>query len=196
MLRPFCASRDYVNRCWKELETLYTAPSRQYHTLTHISHLLTELRHSGLSAQNEAALSFSIYYHDSIYVAGRKDNERNSALLLKNRLGITTFPFVALCMAQINSTKDHLPSGDKDTQLLLDLDLTVLGQPPEQYQRYVENIRAEFGQFPDFLFRRGRAKFIKGMLRREQIYNTAYFFSTYEVQARANLTAELELLQK
>jgi predicted metal-dependent HD superfamily phosphohydrolase len=194
LLDPYSPSLNYTKSCWEALQTCYTAPNRHYHTLNHIEELLAELDSAVVSLKNPDALLFSIYYHDCIYTPGRGDNEEKSALFLKQQLSNTRFTEIALCMAQIRSTKAHLPTDCKDTNLLLDLDLSILGQSIEHYNAYRQAIRKEFAHVPDMLFRKGRARFIKGMLKRGAIYQTDYFFRSYESRARANLRMELQAL--
>ena len=48
-------------------------------------------------------------------------------------------------------------------------------------------IRAEYAHVPDEEFRQGRQRVLSGFLARPRLYNTEYFHSMFEAQARKNL---------
>lgn len=196
LLTAYCDDEEYIANCWKEIENLYTDSSRHYHTLEHLQHMLLELEDSLQELTNKDALLFSIFYHDSIYDARRNDNEHQSALLLQKHLNNTRFNDIIHCMQQIDETKMHLTSIHTDTNLLLDLDLSVLGAERYKYEIYSHAIRKEYNMYPDLLYRKGRKKVVLKMLDNEYIYKTAFFSNRYENQARINLKEELIQLNK
>ncbi|QCK17079.1 HD domain-containing protein [Mangrovivirga cuniculi] len=194
LIGEYSANPDYNMNCWKEIEKNYTSGSRYYHTLEHLSNMINEMENVESEIQNKDALLFSIYYHDIIYKATKGNNEHQSALLFKRRVSKTSFPHIAECIAQIEATKEHKLSSDKDTNILLDLDLSILGASPEEYKRYCQNVRKEYWIYPNFIYKKGRKKALKHILELDPIYKTEYFKDKYEARAKENLKDELSQL--
>lgn len=184
----------YNMECWGELETAYASKARHYHNLEHLKQLFSELDQVNAQVSELDTLVFAIFYHDIVYKPTKSNNEQQSALLFKKRISQTSFPRLEHCVQQIEATKDHKPSTDHDTNILLDLDLSVLGKGPEAYQKYRESIRKEYGVYPDFVYRKGRKQVLEALLGQESIYKTDFFKAAYEQQARANIRLELDQL--
>ncbi|WP_034261741.1 HD domain-containing protein [Altibacter lentus] len=194
MMSAYTSNRKYIDHCWQEIELKYSHRSRYYHTLAHLEMMLSELKNVLSQVHHQDTLRFAIYYHDIIYKPGRSDNEAKSALRFEERISKTSFKFIKECKAQIEATKEHKRSTDKDTNILMDLDLLILGQTPEVYESYCNNIRREFSAFPNFLYRKGRKEFLERFLALDTIYKVNYFKEKFEEQARKNLQRELENL--
>lgn len=60
------------------------------------------------------------------------------------KISPTSFEVINEVMNQIEATKEHKRSQDNDTNMLLDLDLAVLGDSSESYQKYANAIRKEY----------------------------------------------------
>ncbi|MAN58717.1 MAG: hypothetical protein CMC08_02645 [Flavobacteriaceae bacterium] len=194
LLNTYSPSEAFTTQCWENLQRMYSAPERHYHNLGHIAQMLDALDASKARPNNRDTLLFSIYYHDCIHVPGRSDNERQSAQYMRKSLSETRFSEIEACHFQIMGTKHHLPSTCSDTNLLLDLDLSILGADARSYDTYRRNIRKEFRAIPQLIYRAGRKAFIKSYLKRERIYKSKYFLLHYEDRARANLKRELASL--
>ena len=97
-------------------------------------------------------------------------------------------------MAQITDIKNHALQYDNDTNILMDLDLSILGRGPKEYEKYSENIRKEYIMYPDVMYQKGRKDFLKNILALDSIYKTDFFKQKFEVQARMNLRLELNQL--
>jgi len=139
-------------------------------------------------------LRFSVFYHDIIYKARRKDNEEKSAQIAQIRLHQLKVPSfkIAACASQILATKHHQTDGSTDTEFFLDLDIAILGAPHELYRRYAQQIRKEYAIFPNLVYRFGRKKVLQHYLNRNYIFLTKKFREAFEVQAKLNLRTELE----
>jgi predicted metal-dependent HD superfamily phosphohydrolase len=179
---------------WKHIQDSYSQKNRHYHNLNHLQNMFEDLKLVDEQIINKDALFFSIYYHDIIYKATKKDNEYQSALVLKRALEGSTFEDLDYCMEQIELTKSHELSDDKDTNILLDLDLGILGKDWESYLSYTKQIRQEYKIYPNFLYKKGRRKVLVHFLELESIFKTTFFKEKYEQQARANLKKELSIL--
>lgn len=195
LISKYSDDENYNLECWQEIEKNYSSKSRHYHNLAHLKNMLNELENVKNQIQNLDTLLFAIYYHDIIYKSTKTDNEHQSALLFEKRISKTTFHNINKCKAQIEATKEHKPSTDPDTNLLLDLDLSILGKDPKEYQTYSANIRKEYKIYPNFMYRKGRTKALNSILQQDTIFKTDTFITKYETQARENLKAELELLK-
>lgn len=194
LIRKYSDSKAYNLECWNEIEQNYSSKFRYYHTLQHLENMLSELKMVLSEIKNLDTLLFSIYYHDIIYEATQNDNEYQSALLFEKRISETSFKNIDKCVAQIEATKEHRLSSDNDTNILLDLDLIILGQQPKKYKVYCENIRKEYQTYPDLMYREGRKKVLKSILELDSIYKTDYFKREYENQAKENIKLELKQL--
>lgn len=181
---------------WQEIEAHYSHKKRHYHNLLHLEKLLEQLAvHTGI--EDWDTLLFALYYHDVVYKVTRKDNEEKSAELARVRLTEIGYPTEKInrCVAHILATKSHTVSTDGDTDLFTDADLSILGTDAATYQKYTQQIRAEYAIYPDFMYMPGRKKVLQHFLQMEHIYKTDYFRNALEEQARRNLKEELENLK-
>lgn len=178
---------------WDELEQHYEGPDRHYHNLSHLDHIFYELDRVRRYVQDWDTLRFAVIYHDLIYRPTRKDNEKRSALLCVERLGELGFPQARAerVYRHILATKAHGMSFDTDTNLLVDADLSILGQDRVRYAAYTQEVRQEYSAIPDLLYRPGRKKVLRKFLERKRIYLTPTFYERYEAAARENIEWEL-----
>jgi predicted metal-dependent HD superfamily phosphohydrolase len=81
------------------------------------------------------------------------------------------------------------------TPLTVDIDLSILGQPPERFWEYESQIRREYEWVPENVFTEKGAEILQRFLSRKSIYGTAFFFDKYKRQARINLEASIQKLR-
>lgn len=74
-----------------------------------------------------------------------------------------------------------------DEQVLVDIDLSILGADTPRFDEYERQIRAEYSYVPGFLFRRKRKQILQSFLDRPVIYSTAVLRYRLEARARENL---------
>lgn len=179
------------------LAARYAEPHRHYHTLAHVQALLRHLDTHRALVRQPAHVEAAIWYHDVVYDTHRSDNEICSAdvvrfeLMSIGWLGVD----VERVAGMVEATQHHRAAdGDTDTQLFLDLDLSVLGAAPPVYDTYRDAIRAEFDWVPEAAYRAGRAKVLRSFLDRPAIYRTPALAALWEVTARANVQRELVAL--
>jgi predicted metal-dependent HD superfamily phosphohydrolase len=184
------------NDLWTEVEKKYTNKKRHYHSLQHLTSLLTQLTEIKDNIQNWETILFSLYYHDIVYNSLKSDNEERSAKLAEKRMKLISVSNnkMELCKKQILATKSHIKSADSDTNYFLDADLSVLGQSWEIYSQYYKNVRKEYSIYPDFVYTPGRKKVLNHFLAMDRIFKTDFFYNKFEVQAKKNLQKEIELL--
>lgn len=194
------AERAAGRAAFSELEQLYGEQGRFYHNLEHVERSLYELERSEVEAMDRLLLAMAIWYHDAVYDVRAKDNELQSALLAKGRLldggveGERAAAVYRLIMATCHGVPAAPPAADE--ALLLDIDLAILGQSEEIYDRYEQAIRLEYSHVELESYRKGRGKVLQSFLNRESIYLTADFRQRYEEPARQNLKRALVLLHQ
>lgn len=187
----YCDSPVLALELFEQIARRYSEPHRAYHTLEHIGRLFDDI--DAFRIENPG-IDFAIWFHDIIYRPGASSNEANSAEWA--RLSLRRFSLPDGLMNDIDymirCTVDHEnPAADAGAQLFLDADMAILGSDDAEYHKYLRNVRREFRRVPDFLYRRGRARFAKGVLDRPRIYLSEPFYRRYETAARANLRREL-----
>lgn len=63
-----------INTLWVDLEKAYSGKSRHYHNLNHLKEMIALFDEYENKLKNPLEVLFSIFYHDYIYKASRKDN--------------------------------------------------------------------------------------------------------------------------
>lgn len=176
-----------------ELLGRWAEPHRHYHTLDHLEFCLAELDAHRALADSPDIVEVALWFHDAIYVPRAADNEARSASLAANMLrSVGVAPaFIRKVEDLILATRAHAAADDPDTDLLLDIDLSVLGAAPEDYQAYAAAIRREYAWVPETDYRAKRSAVLARFLERSRIYRHAPFFDRLEKSARANLASEI-----
>jgi predicted metal-dependent HD superfamily phosphohydrolase len=101
---------------------------------------------------------------------------------------------LASISALILATKHQAAPVEHDAQVLVDIDLAILGSPPSTFDAYEAAIRREYRWVPRPLFRRKRREILRSLLERPRIYSTAHFQGLLEAAARANLARSVTQL--
>jgi len=173
-----------------ELQAGYGDPARHYHTEKHIVAMLNGAAVFDFEDHDMARLA--IFFHDIIYDPARSDNERRSADRLKQRLsGFIPAGRLGRATATIEATATHRATGNHDIDLVLDLDMAILGQPWPVYEIYARGVMTEYlPHIGEAAWRHGRvALFIDPTLAHGDIFLTRYF-KPLEAQAVENLRRE------
>jgi predicted metal-dependent HD superfamily phosphohydrolase len=181
-----------------QLLAAYSEPHRRYHTLQHLREGLAHFEAAAMLARRPAEVELALWFHDAVYDPARTDNEARSAQWARDSV------LAAGCAADVAervaalvlATAHHAqPGDDPDTQLLLDIDLAILGTAPARFDAYEQEVRAEYAHVDDAAFRAGRAALVETFLRRPRLYATAAFHDALEARARGNLQRSLERLR-
>lgn len=188
-------------RLGDDLVARWAEPHRRYHTLDHLVRVLDGVDEFGGHADDVAAVRYAAWFHDAVYDGGgaAADNEELSAQLAETDLPELGVPEarVAEVARLVRLTKGHaVADGDRNGAVLCDADLAVLGGDAAAYRAYAEAIRQEYGEFPDEVFRPGRASVLKELLELPKLFRTPVAVERYEAKARANLTTEIAELEK
>ena len=194
----YSSDEELLNRSWSSIEKKYRSNGRHYHTLQHIDHLIVMAERSKEHIHHYVSFVLSILYHDVIYKALRKDNEKKSADFMRVDLKRHSVPkdIIDRCYRQIMQTQKHqlTDESELDDALFLDLDLEVLSWPWDDYLNYTRQIRKEYWMYPSSMYFKGRRIAMQAFLNRPAIYFTEHFRTNYEAKARANLKRELAMI--
>ncbi|WP_431098622.1 HD domain-containing protein [Polaromonas aquatica] len=177
------------SRMFGELLARYSEPHRKYHTAQHLCECLMHFEAARHLAEQPDDIEMALWFHDAIYDTQRHDNEEKSAgwardaLLAHGASAATAQRVHDLVMA----TRHTALPVSADEQLLVDIDLSILGAGPDRFAEYERQIRDEYAFVPAALFRQKRSEILQGFLDRPVIYSTAYFRETLEARARENL---------
>lgn len=181
----------------EKLMRQYTEPHRAYHNLEHIGDCLKKLDRACVFVRDSRAVEIALWFHDAIYDTQTTDNEEKSAQLFEQNARRSGLPeaFISKVMRMIQATKHIDKPNDQDEEILVDIDLSILGESDTIFARFENNIRTEYQQFSDREYRFGRKEFLKSFLKRPRIYGTDHFYGLYEQKARKNIEFLVQKLE-
>jgi predicted metal-dependent HD superfamily phosphohydrolase len=140
-------------------------------------------------APHPAEVEMALWFHDAIYDTKRSDNERRSAdwaTAILAGAGASSESTALVERLVMVTTHDALPQ-TLDEQLLVDIDLSIIGANDQRFAEFERQVREEYSFVPGFLFRLKRKAILKSFLEREHVYSTPYFRALLEGKARRNL---------
>jgi predicted metal-dependent HD superfamily phosphohydrolase len=183
---------------FNELVHRYGETHRAYHTLEHIQDCLLQFDQVRNLAEHADEIELALWCHDVIYDPRAADNEIQSAAWAEKILaeGNLSADVSARVQSLILITQHHTPPDWADAILMVDIDLSILGRPPAEFDRYDAAIRQEYQWAPETAYREARVKVLESFLARPAIYQTAWFHDRYEAQARQNLTRAIRDLRR
>jgi predicted metal-dependent HD superfamily phosphohydrolase/deoxyadenosine/deoxycytidine kinase len=200
---------------WETIQTHYSEPTRYYHTMSHLAHMIYELEKisSKLDGRMVKLIEDAIWYHDLVMnFEGNPgiDNEGDSIKLMKKLYmehvpnsyihSVYGYSLIAVVALMIYTTKQHKitspillnqPDLLLATQIFLDLDLAIFSESSVRLNAYDEQIRREYKIFSDDAFAEGRAKVLRSFLDRPKIYLSKHL-EHKEAAARENLNKLLK----
>ncbi|MDA7416349.1 N-methyl-D-aspartate receptor NMDAR2C subunit [Xenophilus arseniciresistens] len=178
---------------FEALAAAWSEPWRHYHTLQHLGECLDALARERALARRPGELALGLFFHDAVYALQADDNEARSAewavrALQEARVPADAIARVhALVMATCHQATAAAPI-DPDAQLLVDIDLAILGAAPARFAQYEAQIRREYAHVPPEVFEPRRRRILGSFLARDPIYQTPGLHARCEAQARVNLT--------
>jgi predicted metal-dependent HD superfamily phosphohydrolase len=174
----------------------WSEPGRAYHGLDHLRHCLARLDDTPPDGADRDLVEAALWFHDAVYDPRSADNEARSADLARRSLaGLDVPDEIAARVAELVLVTQHreAPAGPEG-RLLCDIDLSVLGESAEEFDRYDRAVRREYAWVPEAIYRRERAAVLHGLLARDPLYATPHFRDRYELAARHNLERALARL--
>lgn len=183
----------------------YHEPHRRYHNLAHIYHCLTELDEISHFSTNPKILAWAVWFHDAIYQPSlvkpfrdQSDEEESVDLAIgvAQKAGLNN----QFCeqVRQLILVTQHfaVTPQTSEEKLMVDIDLAILGAEPSVFDRYCQQIRAEYSFVLEELFIQGRLRILRSFLECPSIFQTKHFQNKYEHQARINLTRAIVDLER
>ena len=183
---------------WRLIHRSYAAPGRFYHTIFHVADCLTKLNAiddmGGIVDRRVAELA--LIWHDFVYVPGSNENEVLSARMLDAVSSTLKEPRLGQYAHAAILATEHRDGyagayGNRTVDAVVDIDLSILGEPRNVYDSYVADVRREYAHVSDDAWRVGRSGFLKGMIARPVIYSLAEMHELLDAKARENMHAEL-----
>lgn len=174
---------------YENLLQRHSEPHRRYHTLQHLSECIVWFEKVGHLAKRPHEVEIAVWFHDAIYDLQSHENEEQSAglaclsLMTANVSSDVIERIAQLVLATAHSVESTL----HDEQLLVDIDLSILGASQERFAEYEAQIRDEYGFVEETQFRAKRREILLTFLERKRIYTTDLMFNELEAQARINL---------
>jgi predicted metal-dependent HD superfamily phosphohydrolase len=173
----------------------YSEPHRAYHTLQHIGECFAQFdRVHDARAPGEVGLA--LWFHDAIYDPRASDNEARSAQWARAVLGESGARTTVIEAVErlILATQHDATPQDHDAQIVVDIDLSILGADADRFQEYEDQVRREYEWIEEEAFRRGRTNVLRSFLDRPFIYSTDDFRARLETRARSNLARSIAAL--
>lgn len=195
---------EYAKDIFEMLKENYENTTRHYHNWKHIQSCLYEFEmiSSSVPLEYHFIIIMAIYYHDFFYNIYRLDNEELSAKRAMFDLLALKYPEedIKKIYDVILLTSHENFCDNFEGQIMLDIDLSVLGQKYSQFEEYEKGIRKEFQNVPDISYQYNRIRFLKKMLKRGLIFQTDIFKEKYEEIARKNIITlireKIDFIQK
>ena len=184
-------------------EACYGAASRHYHNLDHLVHGLSEIKawagRTDASAVEIDTLRKAFWFHDAVYghaLEGISDEEASATLWQGSKLvHIADDGSADLIRATDHFQESAIAHPLKD--VMLGIDLAILGQDAETYDAYAAAIRQEYAHVPEPEYKAKRRKALLHLCDKARaglLYGDAYFAECYGDDALANLTREIAAL--
>lgn len=204
-------------KVWQKIKAAYSQPHRAYHTLEHLAAMFAHFDKHKADIAHPLEVEMAIWFHDIVYdttADAYGANEANSVKMMFELVAEIgqdersvfwkkpTTDQLHRAAEYILSTKGHTvkaPSvladaaSRQSNEYFLDIDLSILGQPPSICDVFDDQIRKEFSQYNVADFSEGRIQAMTAFANRPRIYFTKTFSDQYEAQAKINLQ---DIIQK
>jgi predicted metal-dependent HD superfamily phosphohydrolase len=182
-LRNVDSEHRKLLRTWKSW-------GRHYHSQKHLDACLRQFSSAHFLAAEPAEVELALWFHDAIYRSWRRDNELRSSVWA--HMFVVTHggrhDVAARVSSHVMATAHVEGPLSGDAALVVDIDLSILGQPRTVYDEFETNVRREYWWVPKRRYAAARTAVLKSFLDRPSIYHLEMFRERYEVPARENLT--------
>jgi predicted metal-dependent HD superfamily phosphohydrolase len=189
---------------WEALDAGYTERHRAYHTWDHVAALFEKLSEFSDLSTRADIIAMAAFWHDVVYRPQNHDgsarpdyeNVRDSAELFRQYTLLNQSDADAvydLIMAtashlQARTDKPHYAGFAGDLDLFLDLDLSPLASPWEEFAEDFARIRSEFSGVPEIVFCSRQLQILENFAKDDvQLYRRAETREKWCDAARANL---------
>lgn len=172
-----------------ELQRRYGEPQRHYHTVQHLGECLFWFEREQALAERPGEVALALWFHDAVYDVHAHDNEARSADWARQALRAAGAGDAAAdrVHALVMATRhDAVPEG-RDAELLIDIDLSILGAERVRFDEYEQQVGAEYAFVPLEVRLPRRREILQRFLDRPTIYATPRMHALLEARARLNL---------
>lgn len=176
-----------------ELQRRYSEPQRHYHTMQHLGECLAWFEQEKRLAERPGEVALALWFHDAVYDVHAHDNEARSADWARSAMlerGATKEAAERVHALVMATRHDAVPEG-RDAELLIDIDLSILGAERARFDEYERQVHAEYAFVPDEIRRPRRRAILQRFLARPAIYTTPRMHALLEARARANLARSI-----
>ncbi len=204
-------SKETTELWFSILRDLYMQFWRKYHSLNHIYiyYSLIETAFKDGKIKDYINIALAAWFHDSIYVSSRGDNEERSVDLfmkfykdIEKEKGIKTeiLDVKKICF-YIMCTKYHFDEKrnyeDDELNYFLDFDIFTFSLCDEEaLMKISRSIREEYFIYNDQDWAEGRIKFLSALYSKPYIYRTNEYKTNFESVAKVNIQKEIEFYKK
>jgi predicted metal-dependent HD superfamily phosphohydrolase len=198
---------------WEALDAGYTERHRSYHTWDHIAGLLEKLSEfSDLSTRSDI-IAVSVFWHDVVYRTQNQDgsprpdyeNVRDSGELFRqyallNKCDADAVYHLIMATAnhlQARAEKQYYAGFSGDLDLFLDLDLSSLASPWQEFAEGLARIRTEFSWASEVVFCSIQVQILENFAKADAwLYRRMETSEKWRDAARANLKRCIPELRK
>jgi predicted metal-dependent HD superfamily phosphohydrolase len=197
---------------WEALDAGYTESHRAYHTWEHVGSLLEKLSEFSDLSTRSNIIAVSVFWHDVVYRTQNQDgsprpdyeNVRDSGelfrqytLLNKSDSDAVHDLIATANHLQARAEKQYYAGFAGDLDLFLDLDLSSLAAPWEEFVEALARIRSEFSWAPEIVFCTIQLQILEKFAKEDvRLYRRAETSKKWRDAARANLKRCVRELQK
>ena len=176
----------------------WSEPHRRYHALAHLESCLARFDTVRTQVRRPGEVALGLWFHDAIYEPRRHDNEERSAQWARDSVLRAGLPedVASRVEALVMATRHEAVPTDADARVLVDIDLSSLGDEPAQFDAADAAIGEEYAHVPPAEFKAGRRAVLEGFLARPRIFATEHFHALYEERARENLKRTIARLAR
>ena len=131
---------------YHQLVACYSEPHRKYHTIQHLNECLTHFERVRALADHADEVELALWFHDAIYDTSKKDNEQRSAEWARESVlaaGVSSEKADRIYELIMATMHNAVPMG-KDAEVLVDIDLGILGAGTDRFDDYEVQVREEF----------------------------------------------------
>ncbi|MGJ7565491.1 HD domain-containing protein [Variovorax sp. GB1R11] len=172
-----------------ELQRRYGEPQRHYHTMQHLGECLAWFEREKALAERPGEVALALWFHDAVYDVRAHDNEARSADWARQALRAAGAGDAAAdrVHALVMATRhDAVPEG-RDAELLIDIDLSILGAERARFDEYEQQVGVEYAFVPLEVRLPRRREILQRFLDRPALYATPRMRALLEARARLNL---------
>lgn len=200
------ASPEALEAEARDLVARWCAPDRHAHNTRHLINVLAHLDELSSTAHDPDVLRVATWYHGALLnkavtapVRGADPRKGASGCCLHTRtrlaaLGVSEDVTDRVVELIDLMTRHACARDDVDAQVLVDADLALLADTPQEYKKYRQLLREEFVDVDDLTYYLARRRVVRGLLARDSVFQSP-LGQAWEERARANLEVELAKIE-